>query len=262
MNSHKKSVDRNDYQHIPQLIGAMPKEFVKGFHNLPHAHERVQLIYASAGIMEVKTAERQWILSPETALLIPKNLLHEMTALSTISLRTLFIHPKALSGHQSEQVQFIKVNSFLKELIIKAASLPMAYDEHGIEAKLMDLILFELRHHQSNHFVLPNTHDKKLLLIEQRMMDDYALLAESIHYWAKTLHCSTKTLNRLTHKEIGISFQLWKQYIMIKISLILMAQQRSLTQIAYDLGYASLPSFSRMFKKITGKSPSDFTINV
>ena len=248
-----KSANRDDYQFIARSIGAMPKEFAQGHHNLPHTHDRDQLIYASHGIMQIKSQHKQWILSPEMALLIPHHVEHEMTALSDVSLRTLFIHPNVYS-HAG--IKMVHVGTFLKELILKAMTFPIEYDEHGIDGKVMDLIVHEIHHNYVEDFALPIVTHPKLQSIEQEAMHNTILLTQTIDDWAKHFHCSSKTLSRLIQKELGMGFQLWMQLLTVKISLVKMAQHEPLTQIAYDLGYASLASFSRMFKKTTGQSPS------
>lgn len=258
MSTPDKSTDRDDYQHIPQRVGAMPREFAKGFHNAPHRHERAQLIYACSGIMEVHVGRQQWVLSPSTALLVPAMLEHEMRALSPVSLRTLFIHPDVGPLPREGQASLIRVTRLLQELILEAVALPMAYEEDEIAGKVIDLILYEMGRHRIHEFILPETSDLRLRFIEQEIMARPELLAQSVEYWANLLHFSAKTLNRLIQRQLSVNFREWKLLITVKLSLVLLGQGRPLTQIAYELGYTGLSSFSRMFKKVTGQSPSSF----
>ena len=43
-----------------------------------------------------------------------------------------------------------------------------------------------------------------------------------------------------------------------KAQMLLIDDKYKLANIAYDLGYPDLPSFSRQFKKVTTLSPSEF----
>lgn len=258
MSIQGKSTDRDDYQRIPQRVGAMPREFSKGFHNAPHSHERAQLIYACSGVMEVHVGRQQWVLSPSTALLVPPMVEHEMRALTSVSMRTLFIHPDAGPLPVEGRASLIRVTRLLQELILEAVALPMGYSEDEVAGKIVDLILYEMGRHRIDEFILPETSDLRLRYIEQEIMVRPCLLAQSIGYWADQMHCSAKTLNRLIHRHLSVSFREWKLLLTVKLSLVLLAQELPLTQIAYELGYTGLSSFSRMFKKVTGKSPSSF----
>lgn len=253
-----KSTNREEYQHIHDNIGAMPKEFSKGFYNAPHQHERAQLVYGISGIMEIHVENRVWILSPKTALFIPNGIVHSMQAITDISLRTLFIKPEIANDINSYQVKLLRVGNFLKELIERSTFIPINYLENSINGKIMDIIVHELKMAEEIIYSIPTPTHQKLIEIETLIMSNYLLLTEKVEYWAELFFMSSKTLNRLIFKDLGITFNVWRQYLCVKISLIQMSESKSLTNIAYDLGYQSPSNFFRMFKNITGQNPGAF----
>lgn len=253
-----KSTDREEYQHIKRTIGAMHKEFSRGYYNAPHQHERAQLVYGIMGIMELHANGKTWILSPKTALLIPGNIEHSMFAITDISLRTLYIESKVANNIYRGSVKLLKVDSFLKELIGRSTSISVDYDEGGIDGKIMDIIIHELKVAEEISYSIPAPITSKLILMENMIMKDHILLKEKVDYWSELFCMSTKTLNRVILKDLGITFNVWRQYLSVKISLIQMSENKSLTNIAYDLGYQSPSNFCRMFKNITGQNPSLF----
>ena len=253
-----KSTDREEYQNIQSNIGAMPKEFVKGYFNSPHYHERAQLVYGISGIMEVYVNEQVWILSPKTALFIPGNTLHSMQAITDISLRTLYIKKEISNDIIKGNVKLLKVGNFLKELIERATLIPINYDMNSVDGKVMDIIIHELKIAEEIRYSIPTPTVERLIKIENMITNNHLLLKEKIGYWSDYFYMSSKTLNRLILKDLGITFIVWKQYLAVKISLIEMSENKNLTNIAYDLGYQSPSNFCRMFKNITGQNPGVF----
>ena len=53
--SKTHSTDPDDYQKLPQAIGAVSNDFSDGFVIAMHEHERDQLLYATSGIMRLRT---------------------------------------------------------------------------------------------------------------------------------------------------------------------------------------------------------------
>jgi AraC-like DNA-binding protein len=62
-------------------------------------------------------------------------------------------------------------------------------------------------------------------------------------------------LERLLHRQTGMSFRRWRQQLAVMLAVKWMADGRSLQQITTDLGYDSVPSFVTMFRKTLGTSP-------
>lgn len=79
---------------------------------------------------------------------------------------------------------------------------------------------------------------------------------------ASKLHLSKRSLQRLLRHE-GASFQKVLDQSRAELALYyLKNSQLSLQEIAFILGYASTPSFSRAFKKQSGMTPNNFRRNL
>jgi AraC-like DNA-binding protein len=82
----------------------------------------------------------------------------------------------------------------------------------------------------------------------------------SLHKVAGRFLVSPEHLTRMFRKEKGISFY---QYVLLQRvqaskKLLLRDPQRSMTDIAYSLGFSSSTLFSRTFRGLTGMTPSDY----
>ena len=62
-----------------------------------HFHNRGQLLYASAGIMDVTTTSGTHVVPPQRALWLPAGLAHKVRANTDLSFRTVYIDQNAAS---------------------------------------------------------------------------------------------------------------------------------------------------------------------
>ena len=76
---------------------------------------------------------------------------------------------------------------------------------------------------------------------------------------ARLVFLSPKYLSRLFKQHTGMNFSEYRLKVKITESMKLLKQKgMSVEQIAFNMGYQNLESFIRIFKKITGKTPSEY----
>src|SRR5579864_1894127 len=64
-------------------------------HRVPlHFHDRDQLVYASRGVMTVRTSAGTWVVPTHRAVWIPARVPHTITMSGTVAMRTLYLKPK------------------------------------------------------------------------------------------------------------------------------------------------------------------------
>ncbi len=253
-----KSRNRDDYQTVPRRIGAMSRSFPDAYLNDWHTHPRAQLVYGVAGIMEMRTPDGVWVLSPLRALWVPAGVRHRMRAHGPVELRTLFIQ----QGEKDHDIMprsecVIPVSPLLKELILRATELPVEYDEAGPEGKVMDLILSEIKPSTAGRLYLPTLEDERLKRLEALLRRDMSD-NRNLEAWAGELHVSGKTLNRLIRKETGTGFSTWRQSLRVHLALLRLAAGGPITSVALDVGYATPSAFTRMFRRVMGVTPREY----
>jgi AraC family transcriptional activator of pobA len=85
--------------------------------------------------------------------------------------------------------------------------------------------------------------------------------AWKVEQYASALHVSTSTLNRACHAVVGVSAkQLTQQRLLHEAKRRLIYTGEPLEQIAWSLGYRDPAYFSRVFRRLTGDSPSSFRV--
>lgn len=81
----------------------------------------------------------------------------------------------------------------------------------------------------------------------------------SVSYMASQLNLSPKYLSDLLKQETGkTALELIHLYLISEAKNMLLEGDRSISEIAYRLGFENPPYFSRLFKKEVGLSPTEF----
>ena len=149
------------------------------------------------------------------------------------------------------------VSAFLKELVLRLMEMPVEYDEGGQDGQIVKTFLGEIDWTALHPVSLPRLHDKRLQLVEATLTKNPGS-TRTLEDWATRLHCSSRTLARLLLKETGLSFQRWRDQIRTFVSLPMIANNRTLSEIADELGYETAWAFTAMFKRVTGQLPSRY----
>jgi len=245
-----------DIVNVPRPIVAMAKEFTSGHLIDFHQHTRSQLLYASSGVMTVKTSNGIWVIPPLRAAWIPAHTHHQIEIFGHLSMRTLYIDPTFFSG-PSEGCCVMTVSPLLKELILYAVGLPHHYPLNGPEERVIMVILDQIRNMSIAPLELPIPEGAWLKKIYKRLSNSPGD-NRPLEDWGKIVGATGRTLARHFRLETGMSFGQWRQQIRILEALRLLGMKEPVTTVAIDLGYDSPSAFISMFKKALGKTPGQY----
>ncbi|WP_149980191.1 AraC family transcriptional regulator [Pseudoalteromonas rhizosphaerae] len=224
-----------------------------------HSHSWGQFVYANKGVLLVATATDRYIVPPEQGVWVLPGVAHEVTAISKVEL-TSFYFDNNLLNELPDKCCVLRVNNFLKTLILEANNIANDYLWSGADGLLLRLILNKLSLAPSIIFQLPYPKDSRLLtmlsLIEKEPSNSYKL-----EQWGQKIGASSRTLSRLFKKETGLSYTTWRQRLNIQIAISQLSQGMSITNISFYLGYESPSAFTHMFKENTGMTPSFYRDN-
>jgi AraC-like DNA-binding protein len=80
----------------------------------------------------------------------------------------------------------------------------------------------------------------------------------TLEHAAQFLHVSPKTLTRHFQKETNMHFSHWVRQARLMQAMTDLAMNKSIFNVALDLGYDSASAFSAMFKRETSLTPSEY----
>jgi AraC-like DNA-binding protein len=227
-----------------------------GFELEPHRHRKGQILLVQRGALSCEVEGGLWIVPPRSALWIPGGALHAIRATGALEGYNAFIDLDV--GVRLPTVCCaVSVTPLLRELLSRAARLPYFYDESGVNARLVAVLIDEVAQARVEDLHLPMPADPRLRRIVDAMM---AAPAErgNLDVWARSAGMSKRTLVRLISRETGMSFGRWRQQLGIVLAVKWLAGGASIQQVAGDLGYESVPSFVTMFRKALGTSPGRY----
>ncbi len=255
----QKSRNRDDFQDVPGYVSAMAKTYASGAVDSKHTHTRAQLIHAVSGVMEISAAGRHWLVPPQRALWMPAQTVYEMRARTAVEFRTIWVRVADVAMHMPTEPTLVRVTPLLKELIVRAVELPIEEGASGAAVHVLELIFSELQFLPPNELAMPRVSDPRLMRVEEAFRREPGN-KRGIENWAAAAHMSPRTFGRYLKQETGLSFSAWRGRIRLTEAIVRLACGEAVTSVALSLGYENTGSFSRMFKRIMGVSPSELRL--
>lgn len=241
---------------LPRPVAGYANDYPSGAMIARHAHRRAQLLYAAAGVMQVRTDLGIWVVPPQRAVWIPGGVPHEIRCIGRVRMRTLYVDGDVAPGLPGD-CRVVDVPPLLRELVLAAMSLPPLYELDGPDGRLIMVILDQLRVLDVAPLHLPMpSHPRLTPIVEALLMrpEDRS----DLDSWGVRVGASGRTLARLFTAETGMSFGAWRQQARLLAALTRLAAGETVTAVALDLGYDSLSAFIAMFRRATGTTPGRY----
>ncbi|GAB3551064.1 helix-turn-helix domain-containing protein [Spirosoma fluminis] len=147
-------------------------------------------------------------------------------------------------------------------------SLPIDKHSRTLIASTIELLLNYCVRFYDRQFITREHLNKDLLVRFESLLDTYfeadkpqTLGLPTVGYCADALHLSANYFGELVKKETGQSAQ---EYIQAKVIEVaknkVIDRSKSISEVAYDLGFKYPPHFTRLFKQHVGQSPNDYRL--
>ena len=235
-------------------IGSMSKTYPDGHSIAQHFHSRNQLLYATSGVMRLRTDDEAWLVPPGLALCIPAGLSHSVNMHGSVSMRTLYIDASASAGLFAS-LSVVSVSDLLRELILAVSEMPADVSTEKRNELVAKLILVEIENSQKLRLQIPLPRDPRLQRLCARLFAQPSD-ARTLGEWADVVGASERTLSRLFGREMGVSFAEWRQRMRFQNALEELSNGDSIARVAKQNGYRSSSAFSAAFRKSMGYPPS------
>src|SRR5689334_17379867 len=251
-----RSTDPRDYQDVPRPLGVLARDVPDHQVTRWHTHKRAQLVYTAAGAMLVRTRDATWVIPPQRAVWVPAGVQHETETLGEVKMRTLYIEA-GVARRVTLKCCAINVSPLLRELIMRAATLPVLYPPRSPAARVMQMILDEIRECTMTPLSLPLPAHPRLGRIchaiarNPRRRDTLAQLAAAEGM-------SKRTAERLFTRELSMTFRRWRQLARLLSALTKLATGKSVKLAAFESGYTSQSAFTSTFKRMFGTTPTHY----
>jgi AraC-like DNA-binding protein len=224
----------------------------------PHRHQQGQLIYASAGVLVITAAGGTWMVPTNRIAWTPPDVEHYHRVYGETEIRVLRV-PGGLCAALPPRPTVFAVTPLLREALLALTDArPLRPARRG---RLRHVVVDELTDIAGQSLYLPEPADDRLRAATGRLHADPADPA-TLAELGRAAGASERTLSRLFHTELGMSFHQWRTLLRVQHSLIHLAQERPVTDTAIALGWANPTSFIEAFTAIVGQTPGRYQADV
>jgi AraC-like DNA-binding protein len=237
----------------PSLLTTLTWEFSDGHVIEEHHHPEDQLVYASRGVMTVRTGEGTWVVPPRRAVWIPARVPHSVVMSGSVSMRTLYLRARFVRS-LPRSCRVVNVSPLLRELILHACERKSMTRRRRADAHLIDLIADQLESVESVPLQLPSPADPRAARVAGVLTKDPSD-SRSLHQLCRDAGASKRTIERLFQLETRMSLGQWRQQLRLLRAMQLLAAGEKITRVALDTGYSTPSAFISMFRRQVGETP-------
>ncbi len=237
-------------------IASVSADLANG-HRIPeHSHPEDQLLFASKGVMTLRTRQGVWVVPPQRAVWIPANTPHSVDVSGQVSMRTLYFLPRLSRTHPGKCL-VMNVSSLLRELILHACKFQKLKKSARAERRIVEILVDQLKGVESIPLQLPHPTDSRLLRVVKALFANPAE-QRTLEKLCKDCGASKRTIHRLFLEETGMTFGRWRQQLRLLHAMRQLASGAKVTAVALEAGYGSTSAFISMFRKQLGTTPKRY----
>ena len=215
-----------------------------------------KLVYASHGVMTVRTEQGVWVVPPDRAVWVPAGFGHKVEMSGRVSVRTLYF-ARRIARALPRVCRAVNVTPLLRELVLRTIEHSMLRSSVGTQARLAALLIDEI-------VGLPTVPLQLIEPADPRSRSAADMLRQGLGVrlptavLARKAGASRRTLERLFLRETGLTFGRWRQRLRLIRSLELLASGQSVTAAASGVGYESTSAFVSAFRRELGTTPGRY----
>jgi AraC-like DNA-binding protein len=217
-------------------------------------HPRGHLVYAARGVLSVHTERGTSIVPANRVAWTPAGFTHYHRAHGHTDMRIVFL-PASLARLAPGHPAVFLASGLARELLLTLTGDGAGRDyDRAAGARRRRVLVDELREAPEQPLQLPEPRDDRLQAITQ-MLHEQPADSTSLAALGQATGASARTLSRLFHDELGMTFYEWRTQLRIYHALVLLADGHDTTHVAHACGWANPSSFIAAFTAIIGTTP-------
>ncbi|WP_084558165.1 AraC family transcriptional regulator [Hamadaea tsunoensis] len=225
------------------------------------SHTRGHLVYAANGVLAVHTERGTSIVPANRIAWTPAAFTHRHRAHGDTDIRVVFLTP-ALARLLPDRPAVFLASGLAREVLL-ALTGPRNYEDtapghtRSARSRLLRVLADELTETHEQPLHLPEPRDDRLRAVARRLYEnpaDDSTLADL----GRTVGAGARTLSRLFHDELGMTFYEWRTQLRIYRALVLLAEGHDITNTAHACGWSNPSSFIAAFTAVIGTTPGRY----
>lgn len=222
-----------------------------------HDHPYHQLIYAVAGTIQIETEAARHLLPTGRAAWIPAGQRHR-TLVHDVDTASLYFAPDTVADGAG-RVRILVASPVMREMILHALRWPQDVADRDPVARsffgTLALMCGEWLESELPLTLPAATHPGIVRAMDRAAVDPArADLAMAVAAAAM----SERSFRRAFLRETGMGWQAWLTQLRILRAMGLLADGGRVTDVAAEVGYASLSAFAKAFAHLAGEGPATY----
>jgi AraC-like DNA-binding protein len=219
-----------------------------------HRHDYAHLAYVATGVLTITANGGTWIAPANRAVWIPAGFDHSNEVFGSADSRLLVV-PGTMAGGLPEQPAVLVVSALMRELLLTLTGpRELAPDARD---RLIQVAVGELVGAPELPLHLPEPQDDRLRAVTDLLHADPANTS-TLAELGQIVGGSERTLSRLFHTELKMSFRQWRIQLRIHHALVLLAAGYNITDTAVACGWSNPSTFIEVFSTVLGQTPGRY----
>jgi AraC-like DNA-binding protein len=221
-----------------------------------HSHHRGQLVALTHGLLIVETGNERWMFPSQRCAWTPPNCKHAARSVGGAAGFMVDLSPNTCRGLPRTPCMFNSSN-LLFAIVHRMVGWNLHQPLNMAQKRLINTLRDEIRRPDPQPLRLTIPKEKRLARVADALMDDVAD-DRTLDAWAHVAGMSRRTFMRAFSSEAGMSFGRWRQQARLFAALEMLAQEKSVTEVAIAVGYDSVSAFIEMFRTMLGTTPQTY----
>jgi AraC-like DNA-binding protein len=163
----------------------------------------------------------------------------------------------AISEGLPAKPQVLALSPLLKQIVSRIRDWVAEPKENAAKRRIVEVLRDEIAAASEVQLHLPMPKTLALKRLSARLADN-STTTKKLAALAREMGVSERSLFRKFQKETGLSHGQWRRQTQVLRSIELLADGRSVTEAALEVGYATTGAFIRTFRRVVGVTPTSY----
>jgi AraC-like DNA-binding protein len=221
-----------------------------------HSHHRGQLVALTHGLLIVETESQRWMFPSGRCAWTPPNWKHAARSVGGAAGAMVDLSPEMCRGLPKTPCVF-NSSELLFAIVHRMVDWDLRQPLNPAKRHLITTLRDEIRQPDQQPLRLTIPREERLARVADALLEDVAD-DRTLDDWAQVAGMARRTFMRAFSAQAGMSFGRWRQQARLFAALEMLAQRKSVTEVAIAVGYDSVSAFIEMFRTMLGATPQTY----
>ncbi|HUO35599.1 MAG TPA: helix-turn-helix transcriptional regulator [Candidatus Acidoferrum sp.] len=221
-----------------------------------HSHHRGQLVALTQGLLIVETESQRWMFPSQRCAWTPPNCKHAARSVGGAAGSMVDLSPEMCRGLPETPCTF-NSSELLFAIVNRMVAWDLSHPLNTAQKHLITTLRDEIRRPDQQLLRLTIPREERLARVADALLDDVGD-HRTLDAWAHVAGMARRTFMRAFSAQAGMSFGRWRQQARLFAALEMLAQRKSVTEVAIAVGYNSVSAFIEMFRAMLGTTPQTY----